>query len=584
MIVLAFSNNRDDYLQNIVQERKAVFRALQDYDDKRYIKVHTEDATAIDDVFDVVNRYADRIAIFHFGGHADGAAIQLEAGGNAEQAHADGLARMLGAAKNLKLVFLNGCATSGQAEGLIANGVKVVIATAVPINDSLATLFAEKFYAAMGTRKTIFEAFELARAAVATTAKGAARHIGDFRGVGTADARARTASPELVWGLYVHPGGEAALSWKLPEQAEQQLIIRGASYQAAAGPLVNAGLITALANAIAPHNKKVRRALEDEQESRDPDIRNIRSPSVAAFPTPVGEQLRILFHEDNETISSERLQQLVLVYETATQLFAFAALSQLWDVLSTRPECLMTDTLRTACERFVAMSATTAASFDYFDLILKVADFFAANGISHYMRESDEFVVSLRDEPSVNAHLFMEAMRGELRGKVSGDEITSFCVQTETHLSEILKDFAFVVNYMMAAIKDITLVKSRNKMPEFSHKIVQLDQAGVGARVLDKQQLQFSDSRSVLLVKDIDNISNNLNLMPFILDENALTGAPQYRLFFYSHHDCAADTYHYWSINNPADKLVVSDAKYKDVKSLFEDFKRAIAAAPGAAA
>jgi hypothetical protein len=91
VVILAFSNDRDDYLQMIVRERKAIARALQDYDDKGYIKVVKEENTSIADVFDLCTRYANRVAIFHYGGHASGTQLQLEAAGQADLANAVGL-------------------------------------------------------------------------------------------------------------------------------------------------------------------------------------------------------------------------------------------------------------------------------------------------------------------------------------------------------------------------------------------------------------------------------------------------------------------------------------------------------------
>lgn len=54
-------------------------------------------------------------------------------------ANANGLARLLGQRPNLQLVFLNGCSTEGQVAELLAQGVKVVIATDAPVNDRKAS-------------------------------------------------------------------------------------------------------------------------------------------------------------------------------------------------------------------------------------------------------------------------------------------------------------------------------------------------------------------------------------------------------------------------------------------------------------
>ncbi|HPU15028.1 MAG TPA: hypothetical protein PK808_03005, partial [Polymorphobacter sp.] len=106
VVILAFANDQDDYLQNIQVERGAVSRALQDYDDKSYIKLWKQESTSIKDFFDLFDRYAGRVAIFHYGGHANGSALQLEAEtGATELANAGGLAARLGRETALQLVF-----------------------------------------------------------------------------------------------------------------------------------------------------------------------------------------------------------------------------------------------------------------------------------------------------------------------------------------------------------------------------------------------------------------------------------------------------------------------------------------------
>jgi CHAT domain-containing protein len=106
-----------------------------------------------------------QVQIFHYGGHANGSALQLEQGaGNAQVASSTGLAQLLGQQTELKLVFLNGCATQGQVELLLKSGVKAVIATSVPINDMMAVEFAEQFYQSLTNQASIAHSFTTARA------------------------------------------------------------------------------------------------------------------------------------------------------------------------------------------------------------------------------------------------------------------------------------------------------------------------------------------------------------------------------------------------------------------------------------
>ncbi len=165
VVLLAFSNDAGNHLDNLVRERKTISDALSSFEDNSYIRLHVEDDAGIDDLFGLFDRFSDQVAMFHYGGHADGAALDLEKpGGPNEVAHAGGLAKMLGLSEQLQLIFLNGCATQGQVKALLDAGVKAVIATAAPINDAMATDFAGQFYSTLAAGGSIGKAFEAARA------------------------------------------------------------------------------------------------------------------------------------------------------------------------------------------------------------------------------------------------------------------------------------------------------------------------------------------------------------------------------------------------------------------------------------
>ncbi len=60
--------------------------------------------------------YRNRIATFHYGGHANGFQLLLESPeGKASPAYSGGFAQFLGEQTGLQLVFLNGCSTEPPA-------------------------------------------------------------------------------------------------------------------------------------------------------------------------------------------------------------------------------------------------------------------------------------------------------------------------------------------------------------------------------------------------------------------------------------------------------------------------------------
>jgi len=110
-----------------------------------------EERASLERIYSVFLKHGDRIALFHFGGHADGDRLLLQSAFEPHPAYAEGLATLLGQQRGLKLVFLNGCSTRPQVKRLLDAGVPAVIATARSIDDNVATEFAVAFYQALTT-------------------------------------------------------------------------------------------------------------------------------------------------------------------------------------------------------------------------------------------------------------------------------------------------------------------------------------------------------------------------------------------------------------------------------------------------
>ena len=82
----------------------------------------------------------------------------------------------------------------------------------------------------------------------------------------------------------------------------------------------------------------------------------------------------------------------------------------------------------------------------------------------------------------------------------------------------------------------------------------------------------FIDVNSVILQKKRNDLKIHLNISPFVIDENAMTGAESAKLFFYDYHD-EFDNYHYASVVNSNDRLVVTSDKYPALKALCKEFR-----------
>ena len=164
----------------------------------------------LDEILEVFRDYRNRIAVFHYGGHANGYELLLEsATGYAAVAGAGGLATFLSQQTGLQLVFLNGCSTQAQVQGLLNVGIPVVIATSQAIDDQTATEFADQFYRGLATGAKLQSAFKEAEGAVDAADRGKPR-----------GALYRLNDPvedRWPWALHVREGADIALDWNLPE-------------------------------------------------------------------------------------------------------------------------------------------------------------------------------------------------------------------------------------------------------------------------------------------------------------------------------------------------------------------------------
>jgi hypothetical protein len=170
VLLFAYANDRQDdqrYMRNLPEERRAIEAALRGIEDAGTVDVvHCPNAT-IDEVLDKCQRCGDRLAVFHFAGHADGKTLLFEQrDGSPAVSHARSIAEFLATFGGLRLVVLNGCSTQDQVESLLALGVPAVVATSTLVRDEVATSFAGHLYTALAAGETVETAFRRASSAV----------------------------------------------------------------------------------------------------------------------------------------------------------------------------------------------------------------------------------------------------------------------------------------------------------------------------------------------------------------------------------------------------------------------------------
>lgn len=220
VIFLAFANDRVEggaYLRNLPNELDGIRRALQKAKQDGLCEVVERTNTTVEHILDVFQEYPDRIAIFHYGGHADSYELLLESlTGEHAVAHSTGLVSFLAKQKGLQLIFLNGCCTQQQALDLVTDGVPAVIGTSQKIDDEIATDLSVRFYKGLAAGYPIERAWKEAEDQIKIQ-KGAT----NFRALywqGKVEAADR-----FPWQIYHGEGANKVKQWNLPGAANSPL-------------------------------------------------------------------------------------------------------------------------------------------------------------------------------------------------------------------------------------------------------------------------------------------------------------------------------------------------------------------------
>ncbi len=225
IIFLAFANDKQDtgagYLRGLTTECNGIRAALKPAEDAGLCHVHYETDVSIEKIFSIFQdpKYSDRIALFHYGGHADSYELLLETeSGATSTAHSEGLVSFLSNQKGLKMVFLNGCSSQKQSEDLVKAGLKTVVGTSKAINDDIATALSLRFYKGLANGIPVTRAWKEATDQIKTE-KG----IANTRGLYYRKEEPVESTAPFPWEMYFADEGAEASEWNLPLAAGNPL-------------------------------------------------------------------------------------------------------------------------------------------------------------------------------------------------------------------------------------------------------------------------------------------------------------------------------------------------------------------------
>ena len=203
-ILFYFANYAND-LSQLKKEKQQIRSALLSHKVEHYV---IDDATT-QDFTQHWGVFRDSVEVLHFSGHANAHSLRMDD----NKAAIEILSHLLKQAPELKLVFLNGCATKEQVKVLFDIGVAAVIATDRSIADDQAACFASTFYQSLAKGDTLEQAYVLAKAEVSNLHQlDTFNSFGLYRGL-TSDFA--NASNDFPWGLYLLPQKDTIGQWQL---------------------------------------------------------------------------------------------------------------------------------------------------------------------------------------------------------------------------------------------------------------------------------------------------------------------------------------------------------------------------------
>ena len=547
LLLLSFANDQDDHLALLKEERRLIrshFLALQS---KRIVELYYEPEANTADIYTSINEFQDRICVFHYGGHASSTHLRLDD----QDAHASGLAKLLGQLEELQLVFLNGCSTQKQVDLLMDAGVKLVIATSVPIQDRMATEFASKFYEALAKRSSISRAFKAASGFIELKygAESAPQQL-EYRSMGRRWENEEDEAEKIPWALYVNEDAKKALMWKVPK-APQTLDKR----------------TSAVLMSMAMHREEIHDDLEDKHGAVI-DEREFPELIIKYFPWPIGAQLRILQTEELFDPGEDRLRQILSTYVVSMQLLAWVILAQLWKEKREENDLSGED-----ITELLEMDRDEFLSCDWLGLVKKLLDFCEQNDIEPFVKELPDFFE--QEETVVAACEYLQQARDQLQDDALEEDAAEVCEQAESHLAVIHIAMAFWAKYRMRTIKQIDIINPGYKPPVFSHSIGELNTIQI--RRDTKEILEdYTESHSILLLGE-DN-QKRLNLSPFIVDKNAFIQKPIPHVFIYAFQE--DEVYYYLTVNHSiyktledeSDQINTEEEEFEDIQEQWETF------------
>lgn len=252
--------------------------------------------------------------------------------------------------------------------------------------------------------------------------------------------------------------------------------------------------------------------LIDEDEGDQPDYRILADLIIKNFPWPVGVELRRLFSGSMRQLDRMRLDQIFKTIERSMQFLSFVMLSQVTKLCEEKKLVIPDSFAREFSGRFLVLSL---GNFSW--LIRAMGKMFADQKIEWFMTELSECC----DDKFYNALDFWVPERNEIghyQINLTQEEIERRCVEYEEKLTFMLCRISFLSRYRLVSVKEIKVFKPKIANATFHHVFDLLNSSDSDFKANEFNESTYTDSNSVLLLKNIKSIESYLNLSPLVID------------------------------------------------------------------
>lgn len=507
-------------LEHLPEEHRGIKQLLEKPKDAGRIDYEFLPGSTLDNLYKQLNRFHNRLALFHFSGHSNQRLLALQD----KPTRAGNTSKVLGMQDSLKLVFLNGCANADQVQELWKKGVKAIIATSCKVEDKAAMDFAVYFYEALVAGMSLHRAY-VAACARLSDEEGGSNRIGIYRvppGVENDDE----AEAGFPWGLYVREEDEDMLDWTMPDPYRPLADLDYQTEVTLSTRHENKRLLEAIYAGMARENKRCALEWEDYQEEKI-SLSKLQKDVYERLPSLLGVHVRALFTKHGIEKGRTRLELINNAYRVFSQLMASMAFADFWHVLARQTDMQISAAYQKDLQRFLNMQPEEHASFDFLWLLTAIYAIRWENEVASTFPELEQLARQLlEDEEVISAYRFLESgLRDRLLAKnIASREVSQLCLEAEEQLGRLLGAGAFLINYQLVSINDILVRKRlRPAHTSFVHRKFLLH--GTDATTYDKRDILRTQpvyNQSVVLTKNLnDHQAKVWVLAPFLVDQNA---------------------------------------------------------------